>query len=223
MTTTPTDRSRIQAILKSDQPARWVFAGDSITHGALHTLGWRDFTEIFSERLRWEMARVRDHVIKTGVSGWTIQAISDDLDWSVLQYRPHVVAINVGMNDCIRTPGGPAEFRRLYLDVIARVRNACDAAIVVQTPNRVLPDAADRHAALPAYAEACRQVAAESGAVLVDHFQYWGAAEKEQRMYLWMSDPVHPLGVGHAAMAHALLKELGMFDPTSLVCRAYVP
>ena len=56
-------------------PLRWVFTGDSITHGAVHTYGWRDYTELFSERLRYEMGRRRDMVIKTGISGWTINRI----------------------------------------------------------------------------------------------------------------------------------------------------
>ena len=38
----------------------WVFFGDSITHGALHTYGWRSFPEIFEERLRFEMNHVMD-------------------------------------------------------------------------------------------------------------------------------------------------------------------
>jgi acyl-CoA thioesterase I len=225
MTTPHSHLQRIAALLKSDQPSRWVFAGDSITHGALHTLGWRDYTEIFSERLRWEMARVRDCVIKTGVSGWTIQAISDDLEWSVLQHRPHVVSINVGMNDCVRTPGGVEQFRRVYLDVLARIRasgGAGDAALILHTPNRVLPGDEGRAKALPPYVEAIRQIASETGAVLVDHYAYWEPFEKDT-MYLWMSDPVHPLGIGHAAMAHALFKALEIFDPKSLVCKAYVP
>ena len=53
--------------LPLDEPLRWVFAGDSITHGALHTMGWRDYTELFSERLRHELKRPRDCVVKTGV------------------------------------------------------------------------------------------------------------------------------------------------------------
>ena len=64
--------NEIADLLRRDQPMKWLFAGDSITHGALHTLGWRDFTELFSERVRWELKRTRDFVIKTGISGWKI-------------------------------------------------------------------------------------------------------------------------------------------------------
>ena len=41
---------RIKAILNGSAPARWLFYGDSLTHGAKHTDGRRDFTELFRER-----------------------------------------------------------------------------------------------------------------------------------------------------------------------------
>ena len=53
---------RIQQFLRSPEPIKWIFDGDSITHGALHTVGWRDYTEHFTERLRYEMGRMRDVV-----------------------------------------------------------------------------------------------------------------------------------------------------------------
>ena len=42
----------IRALLGRAEPVRWVFTGDSITHGAAHTIGWRDYTELFDERAR---------------------------------------------------------------------------------------------------------------------------------------------------------------------------
>ena len=50
----------IRALLGRDEPVRWVFTGDSITHGAAHTIGWRDYTELFDERARWELRRTRE-------------------------------------------------------------------------------------------------------------------------------------------------------------------
>ncbi|HEU5326569.1 MAG TPA: hypothetical protein VFU78_00670, partial [Thermomicrobiales bacterium] len=47
----------VRALLQGVEPVRWVFAGDSITHGAAHTIGWRDYTELFGERVRWELRR----------------------------------------------------------------------------------------------------------------------------------------------------------------------
>ena len=34
----------VKELLNEDRPVTWLSAGDSITHGAVHTLGWRDYT-----------------------------------------------------------------------------------------------------------------------------------------------------------------------------------
>jgi hypothetical protein len=40
--------AKIKARMAEKRPMTWVFTGDSITHGAVHTKGWRCFAEIFA-------------------------------------------------------------------------------------------------------------------------------------------------------------------------------
>lgn len=213
------DFSRVRELLGTGQPLRWLFAGDSITHGALHTFGWRDYTEHFTERLRYEMARGRDHVIKTAISGWTVRQCLDDFDWSVAQHRPHVVSINYGMNDCTKGEKGLADFESNYRTVIERVHGELKAPIVLHVPNPILPNDVSRAAPLPAYSQVVRKLAAEQGCVLVDHAAGW---EGRSLWYL-LSDAIHPNDLGHKLMAHLMLKELEMWDERSPVCRMFVP
>ena len=84
----------------------WVFTGDSITHGALHTKGWRSYPEHFAERVRWELKRMRDIVVNTGVSGDRAQGLLPDLDWRVLHLKPDVVSVMLGVNDSAYGPVG---------------------------------------------------------------------------------------------------------------------
>ena len=60
---------RVKALLEGKEPVKWLFYGDSITHGALHTFGMRDYAELFSERVRFEMGRTQDIVLNTAISG----------------------------------------------------------------------------------------------------------------------------------------------------------
>src|SRR5206468_2375866 len=85
------DLQKIQSLVRSPEPVTWVFTGDSITHGAHHTFGWRSYPEHFAERVRWELRRYRDVVINTGVSGDTIKGVAADVDHRVLRFRPNVV------------------------------------------------------------------------------------------------------------------------------------
>lgn len=212
------DHTRIAELLKREQPVTWVLTGDSITHGAQHTYGARDYAEHFSERVRWELRRMRDAVIKTGISGWTIAGFLPDIEWSCLRHRPEAVSLNFGMNDCRGGKDGVAGFRKDYREVVARLR-AAGAAIVLHTPNGVLPSDELRTANLPAYVNAIRDIARDEGCVLVDHWAAW----QNGLISYWLSDAAHPSDLGHRVMAHVMFKELGMWDEKSETCRLFVP
>jgi acyl-CoA thioesterase-1 len=57
---------KIQQMLASPEPVKWLFMGDSIAQGALHTMGHRDYPQHFGERVRWELRRTQDCVINNG-------------------------------------------------------------------------------------------------------------------------------------------------------------
>lgn len=214
---------RIKTLLSSPDPIKWLFAGDSITHGALHTFGWRDYTELFSERIRYEMGRQRDCIIKTAASGWRIPVLAEHLEWCVIQYCPHVVSINMGMNDCGGGPDNLGDFKKVYAKVIEDIRKANGAAIVLHTPQSITPQDATRFAHLPAYAEAVRELATTHETMLVDHFAHWGGAKPPAHVNYWLSDPIHPNELGHREMANLLMREIGVFDDASFVCKLFVP
>jgi len=213
----------IKARLQSPEPIRWLFAGDSITHGALHTMGWRDYVELFGERVRWELQRRRDCIIKTAISGWRITDIHDDLEWSVLQHRPHIVSINVGMNDCAAGLDGRDAFEKKYLDVLKIIHDKTAAVILLHTPNRILPADTERAPFLPDYACAVREVAAKTNAVIVDHFNAWESFEKNAWMPYLLSDAIHPNECGHRLMNKTLLQTLDTWDEKTLTGKLLIP
>lgn len=85
------DMKRIKAFLECSDPVKWLFYGDSITHGAVHTFGRRDYTEYFAERVRAEMGRRMDMILNTAISGNTTQDLLESFDWRVAHFRPDVV------------------------------------------------------------------------------------------------------------------------------------
>lgn len=216
---------QIKKRMQSSVPMKWLFTGDSITHGALHTWGYRDYTEHFSERLRYEIGRPRDIVIKTGISGWTGQAIRNDIDWNILQFTPDAVSIMIGMNDCRAGTEKVDVFRDNYRFIIDRVMENGKPPVILHTPNPIWAEAMDIRGSLPVYVDEIRRIAREYDLLLVDHFAYWASAiqEKPIRATAWMNDSLHPGQYGHIAMAHLLLKELGMWDSSSYIARLFVP
>ena len=213
----------IQNLLVRESPVKWLFTGDSITAGALHTFGWRDYVELFTERVRFELSRSRDVVIKTAVNGWTIGRIWDDLDRNVLQFQPDCVSVMVGLNDCKAGAAGVYDFREIYLRTIDRIRDETGAAVVLHTPNWLLAtDLSERLLYLPAYAEAVRVICRTAGVPCVDHFTDWQGAEASGAMHSWIGHGCHPNEYGHRVLAFALFRLLGIWDANSLTCRMLV-
>ncbi len=214
----------IKALLAGKRALTWVFTGDSITHGALHTLGWRSYPEHFAERVRWELRRMRDVVINTGISGDRTGGLLADLDWRVLRFKPDVVSVMLGMNDCSLGKAGRETFRK-NLKAIVEKAQAAGAIPLLHTPNTVYVKNAGGRSDLPAYADIVRELAEGAKLALVDHWRHWSKVKaKQEDLLAWLEDrSIHPNVHGHRAFAHLIFKELGIFDPKSPTCRLEVP
>lgn len=213
---------RIQQILADSTPAKWIFYGDSITHGALHTFGQRDYPELFAERLRFELGRTMDVVITTAISGDNTRGLLDSFDWRVGQFRPQAVPIMIGMNDCSASNDISVEEFSDNLDRLVQRIADIDAVPVLQTTCPIMAhQAPDREPHIDAYMDAIRQAAVRNEVPLVDHTAHW-QQHADKRAY-WMSDAFHPNEYGHRAFADLLYQEFGIHDPASHACRLYYP
>lgn len=206
-------------LLRGAQPATWVFTGDSITHGALFTEGWRSFPELFSERVRWELRRFHDVVINTGVCGEKTDGLLESLESRVLRFRPDVVMILIGMNDALAGPAGRETFRQNLEELVGQLRES-DTIPVLQTPNRVYGPNALTRSDLPAYVQIIRDVAEDSEVPLIDHWKHWEERKPGTETVLsWLQDQsIHPNFQGHREMSRLICEAFGVFDPRSLTC-----
>lgn len=204
-------------------PWTWVFYGDSITHGARHTYGWRSFQEIFHERIRGEYLIKNDVVINSGSSGYTTRELLqlDYYNRMVKRYQPQVVFLLIGMNDAANTaPNGVNEFASRLEELVKRLESE-NAIVVLQTYNTIeykpqQPDYLARYNNLPAYNQVIRDTAKKYDLILVDHDAYWRAnASDPDVLHFWLGETIHPGARGHLEMAKLILQELKIYDPNS--------
>ena len=226
MTQAQTDFEKISRHLKSRASASWtwLFYGDSITHGAAHTRGFRSFPEIFAERLRWEMKFLYDVVINTGISGQTtVQLLNEQrYDWRVRRFNPDAVFILIGINDIVKLKNSTV-FHDNLLKLVRTVR--ADGAIpILQTYGNILhvPENDNymlRYEKLPEYNQLIRRIADTESVILVDHEKYWSTnAPDEQSLKLWLGEAIHPGGKGHLEMAKLIFQTLNIYDPECSCC-----
>jgi lysophospholipase L1-like esterase len=212
----------IRQLLESRKPVKWLFYGDSITHGAVHTFGWRDYTQLFAERVRHELGRAMDVILNTAISGNTTRNLIEGFDWRVTQFHPDVMFLMIGMNDCSRLAGVPlADFEHNLAEIADRTA-AIGTRMVLQTTCPIVPGTApDREADFSAYMDAVRRAAEARHLPLIDHQHHW--QQRADRHFLWMSNAFHPNGYGHQVFAVLLFRQLGIYDPASPCCRFFCP
>lgn len=202
-------------------PMMWLFVGDSITHGCLHTHGGRSFAEHWMELVKWELRtpqgarRTNDIVINAGVSGETAAGFLKQTEWRLKQFKAQVVFINFGINDGSRSRA-PEAFAHDLQQIITMVRGQ-GAIPVLQTPSLTLAGEAYR----PRYAAAVRAVATAHHVLLVDHSAAWTAAAGEHKPKSvpapreLMNDNLHPNERGHRLMVQTIARCLGIAPANS--------
>ncbi|QZA76476.1 SGNH/GDSL hydrolase family protein [Deefgea tanakiae] len=218
----------LAAYLNDSTPRTWMFYGDSITHGVLHTFGARCFSEHFAERVRFELNRPDDVIINNANSGLNTKQLLAHFPSRVARFRPDVLVLMAGMNDCntkqednqfVSLP----EFRENLIAMVIAVRT-WGGEVLLQTVTPVIPGLIpERGLSLPQYNDAIRSVAQELAVPLIDHASVW--AKYADNINWLMADAIHPNAYGHILLAHSLFQHLGIFQPnlTSPTSRLFMP
>lgn len=221
-----TELSQLTSALAADAPLTWVMTGDSITHGLIHTRGARNYVDHMHELIRGDLGRTSDAVVNTAVTGWRVPLVLDDFERRVATWRPNVVTLMIGTNDCstvwIDPVVSPSSFGSDVESFVTRVR-ALGAIPVLQTPPAIdLLHAPDR-SRIGAFASVIREVATREEAVLVDQHSFFtefsagtGPGNEETPWGL-LDDAFHPNAAGHAAIALELARALGIDSVESRV------
>lgn len=213
------------AILAADAPTplkkgdRIVFLGDSITQAGAGPKGYVTMIrEAVTEKHKdWGL-----EVIGAGISGNKVPDIQKRLQKDVLDKKPTVVVIYIGINDVWHGEKDPAKgtskeaFEAGLGDVIDKCK-AAGARVVLCTPS-VIGEKADGSNTLDAkldeYSGISRKVAKDKGAELcdlrqafIDHLKAKNSDNKEKGILT--GDRVHLNEAGNRFVAETILKALG--------------
>ncbi len=216
------DKSTIEAMINGNASVNWIFTGNSITQGAKHTHGMREYPEIFDERIRWEMQRPYDVIINTAIYGHTSQNIIKDFDKRVSRFNPRVVVLMIGINDAAEDRNISTEsFGNNLTILIDRIREI-GAIPIMMSPNIIITERNPERSRLYLYVEKMGQIVRTKNVIYVDNWNIW-LMELQQKypgevFNKLMNDPLHPNEYGHQEIAMALFKELSIFDPEAPTC-----
>ena len=186
----------------------WVFCGDSITHGAYHTFGRRDYVELVQERVRAECGKTLHLFVNSGINGDTTVGILEKLNFRVIQFQPDVFSLMIGMNDSRNLP--LEDYEKNLREIVSRVRAETSAEVLLQTCCAIHPKECPQRLHYPEFMDACRRVAADMETALIDHHVEWEKVRITDRATFasWMDNEFHPGALGHWVFADKILRDL---------------
>jgi lysophospholipase L1-like esterase len=157
------------------------------------------------------LARYPEHNLtftNKGISGNRIYDLEARLVKDVLELKPTLVSILIGINDTWRrydsdTVSPIDAFQSSYRRVLTNIVEECGARLVILEPF-VLPIPDDRarwREDLDPRINCCRDLAREFKALYIPLDGIFAAAACRQSLDYWLPDGVHPSMAGHALIA----------------------
>ena len=205
-----------------DTPLTWLFMGDSITHGALHTYGYDSIAQIFEKYVKEDLGRTDDIVINTAVSGATAVRTCENIQERVSKYKPDIVSVMLGTND-----KNAGTYESGLKEIVAAIREANpDAIIIFRSPIPCKSGWASA-AVMSGVVGKMKQTAQADGNILfIDQYT---EHMKECNAYTYLSngkydlagDFVHATGAGHLRMAKQFIRECGLNTDAKIANLSY--
>lgn len=208
--------------LPLSRDSRWIFIGDSITDAGRFQCpegmggGYVRFVR------DWLLAShpvSAPEIVNVGTSGHKVTDLAARWDADVLDRKPALVSIKIGINDVWHglrpdREGTTIEtFREVYESLLLRLRDTCpDAVVVLCEPSVIWPPAPEEgNAALQPYVQIVRELGEKFKvrAVVPLHGVFNQAREKRPDV-AWAPDGVHPSSTGHTLIARSWLAALGL-------------
>jgi lysophospholipase L1-like esterase len=203
--------------------AKILFIGDSITDGGRartgndynHTMG-QSYPFLLSAQLGYRFAERNLTFLNRGISGNQVLDLEKRWKTDVLDLKPDVLSILIGINDTFFSKGETFEqFEPTYDKLIADTLAALPGVRIILGEPFLLPvgkfkdNFPSQLAELKKRQDAAARLAAKYHLPLIRYQQAYDAACKRAPADHWCWDGIHPHYAGHALMAEEWLKTVG--------------
>jgi acyl-CoA thioesterase I len=207
--------------VKNMKAKKLLFIGDSITdHGRREDPEQIGFGYVRTLRDYYMTAfpEKEFEFINRGVGGNRVTDLADRWKEDVIDIKPDLVSISIGINDVWRqldSPGivqiGPDRFKEVYGNLLTQVREETEAEIVLMEPTVIEEDVhSEGNRLLVPYVEAVHELAEQfQAAVVPEHKAFIEYLESGGRLKL-TTDGVHMTSVGDMLMARTWVKSVNL-------------
>ncbi|CAD5929529.1 Acetylxylan esterase [Planktothrix tepida] len=205
---------------------RIVVVGDSITQSGGQYGG---YVWLLQRYLNFLYPQQPVEIISSGISGNTSTQLSERFKRDVLDQKPDLITINIGVNDVLQsfqtpTPARPniptpQEYRQ-NLTAMVQVATAKGIPVLLLSPTIIYEDLSSReNQRIAEYIAVMREVALQYRCQFIDlNFPFRHVIITYQRyggqgQNLLTRDGIHPNIAGHQIIAYTILKGWGVPEP----------
>ena len=197
-----------------------LFTGDSITdcgrsREVEDQLGG-GYVAMTAAHLQARLASPKLKIYNRGISGNRVCDLLGRVDADLLDLKPTVVSILIGINDTWRrydsgNATDAAAFERDYRALLEKITGELKARVVLLEPFLIhsRPDRDAWREDLNPKIDATRKLAIEFGAELLPLDGLFAQAATQAPPAYWAGDGVHPSAAGHALIAETWLENCG--------------
>ncbi len=189
---------------------RVVLFGASNTERYMPTVHWGDVLEV---GLRARFGR-KFHLINSGICGNNTREALARFDRDVASFRPDIVIITLGGNDCNPVPPKhvPEKEYIANMEKIVDLVRGLGAIPILQTYYKMLPEgmAPERYQAFCRNMELVREIAARKKVFLIDQFDLFDRLDPAEHRYKLMVNAMHVNEKGNAVIGLRVLAAFGI-------------
>ncbi|OQA82814.1 MAG: GDSL-like Lipase/Acylhydrolase [Lentisphaerae bacterium ADurb.Bin242] len=201
-------------MLKIKSGDKILFTGDSITDCGcsasenINFLG-HGYPVFIAALLGARKPELELTFVNTGISGHRVCDLKGRWERDVINHKPNVVSILIGINDVASryscdTPKSALEFEEEYRFILEKTRKELPGTGIILMEPFVLPLPEDRRLwrdDLDKKLQVVRDLAAELADVLIPLDGIFNTAACRREKSFWTPDGVHPTPAGHALIA----------------------
>ena len=199
---------------------KFVLIGDSITDVGRRSdpdgLG-DGYVRKFRELLIAARPDLDLEIVNQGISGNTVRSLKERWQTDVIDLKPNVLSVCIGVNDVWRQVTNRPdeavlidEYEATYREILDQAVAECDCRLALCEPTMIgeEPDTEANQLMKP-YIDCVHRLCNEYKAVLVPmNAAFWTAIEANPDR-AWSGDGVHPYPHGHMLMAWTLFNAIG--------------
>lgn len=208
-----------------------LFIGDSITDCdrriPMHSpLGW-GYVRLFSDLLRIREPEKRVEIINKGIDSNTIAHLLSRWCDDVVEFRPDVLFVLIGINDVTRyldhsrsLHRSPEEFQKIYRCLVEETRQRIPHCKIILMPPFFISRGDDISGSyrnqlistLAAYVQAIDKVASEYGLQCINLSEPFQELLRIRHSDTYSEDKIHPNQTGHLLIAETIYRNIEKKD-----------